>query len=142
MVEQTDAEFLAEMKALAESATGLPDVPWEARNGDVWFDGERVARDCWTPDAAFIAAARTAIPRFIAMAEKAEEENTNLKAEVRRLQTYDQAGEERDAALAEVARLREALESICRTIFVPERTEPGDLQKAVELTIAALASKE
>jgi hypothetical protein len=145
MTDQTDAEFIAEMKALAESATGLPDVPWEARNGDVWFDGERVARDCWTPDAAFIAAARTAIPRLIGMveaekkrADDAEAERDSLRvnavddAFVKRVMEMPDAellasvepGEidlnkqlfktakmrvERDTALAEVARLREAL---------------------------------
>ena len=74
MVEQTDEEFIAEIAALAEKATGLPVLPWEARNGDVYFDGERVAKDCWAADAAFIAESRTAIPRLIGIIERLERE--------------------------------------------------------------------
>ena len=111
---QTDAEFIAVLKALAEKATGLTDIPWEARNGDVYFDGERVAQNCWSGDAAFIAASRTAIPCLIEMVEGLTRERNEwkngafLQAEHTKTLT-EKLIAERDTALAESARLREAL---------------------------------
>ena len=117
MTNQTDAEFIAELRALAEKATGLTDIPWEARNGDVYFDGERVAQNCWSGDADFIAASRTAIPRLLDMVEGLTRERNDARAGRRLVSkgAMDLGAEhcfvvaERDAALAEVARLREAL---------------------------------
>ena len=111
MTEQSDAEFIAEIAALAERATGLPDIPWEARNGDVYFDGERVAQNCWSDDADFIAASRTAIPRLLDMVERLERDVADLagKPPGHWKENLFAAHQERDTALAEEARLREAL---------------------------------
>ena len=123
MVEQTDEEFIAEIAALAEKATGLPVLPWEARNGDVYFDGERVAKDCWTADAAFIAESRTAIPRLIGIIERLEKEGDELYADLNHfhlaiIARLEKAGRERDAALAKVERLTEALKPFANLEYV------------------------
>ena len=148
MVEQTDEEFIAEIAALAEKATGLPDLPWEARNGDVYFDGERVAKDCWTADAAFIAASRSAIPRLLGIierlekrAKKAEADAASYKAEAAEMSNPERdvyaqqilrIGTERDAALAKVERLTEALEFI----------KDNNVRWAQETAAAALKAEE
>ena len=137
---QTDAEFIAELKELAEKATGPTDIPWEARNGDVYFDGERVAQNCWSDDAAFIAASRTAIPRLIEMVEGLTRERNDARAGRRLVSkgAMDLGAEhcfvvaERDTALAEVARLREALQKI----------DDNDRGISAEIARAALAPKE
>ena len=140
MTEQTDAEFIAELRALAENATGLTDIPWEARNGDVYFDGERVAQNCWSGDADFIAASRTAVPRLIKMVEGLTQERNDARAGRRLVSkgAMDLGAEhcfvvaERDTALAEVARLREALQKI----------DDNDRGISAEIARAALAPKE
>ena len=148
MVEQTDEEFIAEIAALAEKATGVPDLPWEARNGDVYFDGERVAKDCWTADAAFIAASRSAIPRLLGIierlekrAKKAEADAASYKAEAAEMSNPERdvyaqqilrIGTERDAALAKVERLTEALEFI----------KDNNVRWAQETAAAALKAEE
>ena len=150
---QTDAEFIAEIAALAEKAKRGP--WWKNCIGEV-FSGTPslfvVASSLSRDDAAFIVASRTAVPRLIEMVEGLTQERNDAragrrlvskgamdlgaehcfvvaerdaalsraeKAKRERDEWHDRAGEaqverdasrdERDTALAEVARLREAL---------------------------------
>ena len=97
MVEQTDAEFIARIKALAEKATKEPwdhvicDDNWQfvSCSGDIVChqdpnhsklgEGARSIDEMDQCNFAFIAAARTAIPRLIGMVEEREREQTRLR---------------------------------------------------------------
>ena len=77
MMTETDAEFIARMRALAEKATP---GEWIDCNGfvrpkaDAPFPYGRICAYATDQDSAFIAAARTAIPRLIGMVKEREHE--------------------------------------------------------------------
>lgn len=172
MVDQTEAEFIAEIAALAEKATP---GPWTTSlsscsiHGDC-EDGEwsKVAQSAhpksppwsahykiWTGDAAFISASRTAIPRLLAIIERLEKDveqrNYLILAEreewAATCKTIGKVVADRDAALAKAERLTEALKPFANLEYVAVNV--GTENIGLDLTVehfqaarAALSAKE
>ena len=160
----TDAEFIAEMKALAEKATpGEWEIDYNPEQSpNIWIgsrpfpsvakieisdhdDGQGevlVVQDF--DDAAFIAASRAAIPRLITMVEAEKGRAEQVEAELRVALAAEKAANSRadiivgwrNAALAEVARLRKALVEV-HDMLVRQRPLTAE-----EVAKDALAPKE